>query len=342
MKLYVEDKEYKLFNGDMLDMLEVIAPNSIDAIVCDPPYGLTSITKRFGKEDSAPCKESKDGSFARLSKGFMGKTWDGTGIEYNVDAWRKCYEVLKPGGYLLAFGGTRTYHRIACAIEDAGFEIRDCLMYLYGSGFPKSMNIGKAIDSKLKYNKSNSKALKQLEQSEGTNPHIIKQLNNGIMGEIKDTLRKDYQSQNKWAGYGTALKPAYEPIIMARKPIESTVADNVLKYGVGGINIDECRVGDEGGVKKVNIQKNSGSKNCSFGCNGQLEELNKGRFPANVITDGSDETIKNMNLDIENASRYFYCAKASKKDRDEGLDMFDEKKLMTVEKKKLIMLFKEV
>lgn len=117
MKLYAKEKSYELYNGDMLDMKEVIKDNSIDSIVCDPPYELN----------------------------FMGKGWDNSGIAFNKEAWAKCYDVLKPGGYLLAFGGTRTYHRIACAIEDAGFEIRDCIMYLYGSGFPKSMNIGKAL-----------------------------------------------------------------------------------------------------------------------------------------------------------------------------------------------------
>jgi DNA modification methylase len=117
VKLYSDKEQYKLYQGNMLDMLEVIEPNSIDSIICDPPYELN----------------------------FMGKGWDNSGIAFNKEAWKKCYEVLKPGGYLLAFGGTRTYHRIACAIEDAGFEIRDCIMYLYGSGFPKSLNIGKAL-----------------------------------------------------------------------------------------------------------------------------------------------------------------------------------------------------
>ena len=148
MKLYSENNDYKLYQGNMLDMLDVIEKESIDSIVTDPPYGLTSITKRFGKENSAECQYGKDGSFARLSRGFMGKEWDGSGIEYNIETWKKCYEVLKPGGYLLAFGGSRTFHRIACAIEDAGFEIRDTIMWLYGSGFPKSMNIGLAIDKK--------------------------------------------------------------------------------------------------------------------------------------------------------------------------------------------------
>lgn len=117
MEIYADKEQYKLYHGNMLNMLEVIQPNSIDSIVCDPPYELN----------------------------FMGKGWDNSGIAFNKEAWLKCYEVLKPGGYLLAFGGTRTYHRIACAIEDAGFEIRDCIMYLYGSGFPKSLNIGKAL-----------------------------------------------------------------------------------------------------------------------------------------------------------------------------------------------------
>ena len=149
MKLYSENDSYKLYQGNMLDMLEVIEKESIDSIVTDPPYGLTSITKRFGKENSAECQYGKDGSFARLSKGFMGKEWDGSGIEYNIDTWRKCYEVLKPGGYLLAFGGSRTFHRIACAIEDAGFEIRDTIMWLYGSGFAKSLNVGRSFTKRI-------------------------------------------------------------------------------------------------------------------------------------------------------------------------------------------------
>lgn len=158
MKLYSENKNYKIYNGNMLDMLDVIEKESIDSVICDPPYGLTSITKRFGKKGSAPAStKNNDGSFARLSKGFMGKEWDGSGIEYNVDAWSKCYEVLKPGGYLLAFGGSRTYHRIACAIEDAGFEIRDTICWMYGMGFPKSMNIGKQLEKRLEDEKTKQK-----------------------------------------------------------------------------------------------------------------------------------------------------------------------------------------
>ena len=308
MKLYYENNQVKLYEGNMLDMLESIEPKSIDAIICDPPYGLTNN------------KNSK--------KGFMNKSWDASKIETNVEAWKKCYEVLKPGGYLLAFGGTRTFHRIACAIEDAGFEIRDTLMWIYGSGFHKSHNIGVEIKNKYK--------------------------------------------QNKYDGYGTALKPAYEPIIMARKPLEGSTADNMIKYGVGGINIDECKIpyGKEtdsriGTDAIANTKHGFWSKDKNNGTTQMYK--NDGRFPSNVITDGSDEVKANMpntkstgqTSDMPNfkdskdthlsfgqndkplsrivnntiyandegsACRYFYCAKASKKDRDEGCVMFQERK----------------
>lgn len=246
MELYAKGSNngfsYEIYKGDSREMGSALKEESVDSIVTDPPYGLVSITKRFGKEGSAPCKRGKDGSFARLSRGFMGKEWDGTGIETDPSFWAECLKVLKPGGYLLAFGGSRTFHRIACAIEDAGFEIRDTIMWLYGSGFPKSHDAGN--------------------------------------------------------GWGTALKPAYEPIIVARKPLCGSVADNVLEYGTGAINIDGCRVGGQ-------------------------------RFPANVITDGSEEALTGMPVTFEDGiagCRYFYCAKASSKDRDEGLGLPAEKR----------------
>ena len=215
MKLYSENKNYKLYQGNMLDMLEVIKPNTIDSIITDPPYGLTSITKRFGKEGSAECQYGKDGSFQRLSKGFMGKEWDGSGIEYNIETWQKCYEVLKPGGYLLAFGGSRTFHRIACAIEDAGFEIRDTIMWLYGSGFPKSMNIRLAIDKKSGIDNRTGNIVR------GVGSNNTNSMKNGL--SESQELKKEYEeriAQNEWQGWGTALKPAFEPIIVARKPVE--------------------------------------------------------------------------------------------------------------------------
>lgn len=743
MKIYKQDNDYTIYQGDSFEVLDTLEEKSIDAIVTDPPYGLTSITKRFGKEDSTPAKEGKDSSFAKLSKGFMGKTWDGTGIEYNVEFWKKCFKVLKPGGYLLAFGGTRTFHRIACAIEDAGFEIRDTLMWLYGcyssdtqvltnkgwkyfyeldktekilqwdkdtnllswyqpkeyfeynidddmvhlknrntdqlitknhsvyakvtmrrkpkerafnryeacelkkswnidlplagqlinglkvdnayiigwwltdayrhkdcnacmfsqskprtlnklkdwfnlhnikyseyvkkakkenhkeehviyinnslslwlrqnfpnreltmnvlqwdynsrlnlleglmdgdgsirensycevfysknkerldifqalvvslnirshidykkgcvyfnvkknttqlqnkhkldnvhyvgkvyclktetgafvvrrngkafisgnSGFPKSMDVSKQIDKnanseelniigqwlkeqRIKANLSKKQVAESLNITESAvynweeNPKKygfptkenwlkIKALYNfdgsfddfkkeairkvigtkKVMGKDNDIIYGKYKGGEinitipttlnaiKYAGYGTCLKPAYEPIIMARKPVEGTVADNMLKYGVGGINIDECRVGDETvSIHNAPVgtfaggERNRGSDTNSY-------RDSQGRFPANVITDGSDEVKANMPFTKSNggkttmsdfndsknghlsfgqnekvlkrletdyiapcdegsACRYFYCAKASKKDRDEGLEEFNE------------------
>ena len=315
--------DYKIINGNSLEVLDTLEENSVGSIVTDPPYEL----------------------------GFMGKKWDASGIAYNVELWKKALRVLKPGGYLLAFGGTRTYHRICCAIEDAGFEIRDTIMWLYGSGFPKSHNIGLDVD-KLQGcpDRGHRIAVANRYHPDGTlEPN----------GESLPKYEGRTEDGKKWQGYGTALKPAYEPIIVARKPFKGSVADNVLKYGVGGINIDECRVGDE--EHSVNINDFSNQHGNQWG-NGQAipklgEKSVTGRFPANVIHDGSEEATKDMpdskggqgqgfkaedyeehdtatNFtrgdfvpynDDGSASRYFYCAKASNKDRDEGLIDFEEK-----------------
>lgn len=276
----------------MLDMLQVIEPESIDAIVCDPPYEL----------------------------GFMNKSWDSTGIAFKKETWQNCFEVLKPGGYLLAFGGSRTYHRIACAIEDAGFEIRDCIMYLYGTGFSKSYNIGLAIDKKNGVDNRTGNI-----RTDGVN-------NQNICYDFKAMKPKFEEriAQNEWQGWGTCLKPAYEPIIVARKPFKGSVVDNIIKYRVGGLNIDECKIGNEkrtqfSGKSNGRIYSEYSQKNAHF-------ETVEGRLPANVITDGSEEVAKGMPnttstpIAEESAMRYFYSAKASKKDRDEGLDAFEERK----------------
>ena len=279
---------YKIINDSMLNMLSHIEENSIDCVITDPPYEL----------------------------GFMGKSWDSSGIAFQPETWEKCFKALKPGGYLLAFGGSRTFHRIACAIEDAGFELRDTIMYLYGSGFPKSMSIDKAIDKKLGAEREviGTKIRKQ----EFNNPDEIEQKYGFKSGKIDITLpATDLAKQ--WQGYGTALKPAFEPIIMARKPIKTTVAENVMINGVGGINIDECKVGDEERFLTPATPK-KGTFNCSFDSNYDGKNV-LGRFPANIIHDGSEEAVECMG----EASRYFYTAKASKKDRDEGLGGFKQK-----------------
>ena len=221
IKPYYETELGKLYHGDCLEIMPLLEP--VDLVLTDPPYEI----------------------------GFMGKSWDSTGIANNVEVWKQALRVLKPGGHLMAFGGCRTYHRMACAIEDAGFEIRDMIEWVYGSGFPKSLNIGKAVD-KLQGNEredlglSDSSRLnaKQHDNKVGGNPH-------GNSGEVRLT-----KGTSEWEGWGTALKPAHEPICLARKPLsEKTVAENVLKWGTGGINVDGSRVGVTDNDAEISIAR---------------------------------------------------------------------------------------
>ena len=309
MKLYSENKDYKLYYGDMLDMLQVIPENSITSIITDPPYEL----------------------------GFMNRDWDKSGIAFNIDAWKTCLKVLKPGGHLVAFCGSRTFHRMVCAIEDAGFEIRDVIMWVYGSGMPKSSNVGKMLEKKL--------------------------------GHVVD---------DEFYKYGNALKPAYEPIVIARKPFEGSMIDNMYNNNVGGLNIDDCRVpltnDKDVSNYKFNMDANNRMSQNDKDTHHRFEggwkvmkgdrEIPDGRFPANVILTYDDENYdevcgrfpnsgsgnnkepynyagkeydnketsmfngdkpqspSNYN-DNGSASRYFYCAKASRRDRDEGLEDFE-------------------
>lgn len=218
-------------HGDCLTVLEAMRAESVHAVVTDPPYHLTSIVKRWGG-DGPPTKSTD--AYARASAGFMGKKWDGGDIAFRPATWAAVYRVMKPGAHLLAFGGTRGFHRMFCAIEDAGFEIRDCASWLYGSGFPKSHNIGD--------------------------------------------------------GWGTALKPAWEPICVARKPFKGTVAANVLKHGTGAINVDGCRVGtgEDKGVWPVTERRHN---DVTFTLPPTETDTSKGRWPANVLHDGSEEVV---------------------------------------------------
>jgi site-specific DNA-methyltransferase (adenine-specific) len=274
-----------LINNDCLLALDELEENSVDAIVTDPPYELN----------------------------FMGKGWDNAGISFSKDTWAKCLRVLKPGGYMLAFGGSRTYHRIACAIEDAGFEIRDCIMWLYGSGFPKSMNIGLAIDKK---NGVESEIVGTRKQSGAKFKLTQELIDNGGFNSADRTSFELKQAKNEWAGWGTALKPSYEPIVVARKPLDGSCVANVMKWGVGGLNIDECRVGDE--VVSIHNAPTGSFAGGEYGRGSDTESYRSstGRFPANTILDTQDG---------EEWRRYFYCAKASKNDRDEGLEEFSAK-----------------
>jgi DNA modification methylase len=284
--------------GDSRDVIKTIADNSIDSIVCDPPYALVSIVKRFGKSDSAAVKVPEDGSgaYARASAGFMGKAWDTGETAFAIEFWAECLRVLKPGGHVVAFSGTRTYHRMACAIEDAGFEVRDMLSWLYGSGFPKSHDVSKGIDKAA----GAERVKRRLDVSEvgnfkgrqDTRPFIEAAKEAGyheVDGDEAATPEAD-----QWAGWGTALKPACEPICFGRKPLIGTVATNVLEYGTGAINILGTRVGTRVGTRTASTGEVVGENVAMSGANyGRREtgETTIGRWPANILHDGSEEVL---------------------------------------------------
>lgn len=313
---------------------------SVDSIVTDPPYEL----------------------------GFMGKKWDSSGVAYRVDVWAEALRVLKPGGHLLAFGGSRTYHRMACAIEDAGFEIRDQIQWIYGSGFPKSLDVSKAIDKAAGIKREVVGV-----NENGSGPHRIKLDNHGKgdtgigymdgSGKVFGITAPSTDAAKQWQGWGTALKPAHEPVVVARKPLIGTVAANVLAHGTGALNIDGCRV--EGKPRTTHLDGNH-TGNSSAAAIFPMPNIKTneplGRWPANVIHDGSEEVAglfpktgpspstyiratdsfgtnvaghefvgqragtATLNYgDSGSAARFFYCAKASKADRDGGLEEIEEK-----------------
>jgi DNA modification methylase len=336
--------QFTLHTGNSLDILKTMPDNSIDSVVTDPPYEL----------------------------GFMGKGWDKSGIANNVELWKEVLRVLKPGGHLIAFGGTRTYHRMTSAIEDAGFEIRDCIAWLYGSGFPKSLNVSKALDKlagaerevvgvhdpRSRYDGSHRTSDKKSEH----------QFDKGRPNFSMPITAPSTDDAKKWQGWGTALKPAHEPAVLARKPLIGTVADTILTWGTGALNIDGTRVPSDDGFEKawdkpVSTNISNGSQAFSTGASAERGthkvdiSSNKpvgGRWPANIILDeeaaelldeqsgvtkstqrtgkrsgkeagtfgkytGQDE-VSMGHSDSGGASRFFYTAKASKSEREAGLD----------------------
>ncbi len=320
--------------GDCLEVLRTMPDASVDAIVTDPPYGLS----------------------------FMGKKWD-----YDVpsiDVWAECLRVLKPGGHLLAFAGTRTQHRMAVRIEDAGFEIRDMIAWVYGSGFPKSLDVSKAIDKAAGAERTmrvNERWADRYPNGPGGNLNAgddgqqYGQLNR-VSGNPLLTSDPVSPEAQQWAGWGTALKPALEPITVARKPFTGTVAANVLEHGTGALNVDGCRVDASGAdLSRVNNTSLGSASGGIYGKAGAFvsEGSPLGRWPANLIHDGSDEVLELFPQttpspskpvrqgggegfrpgaeygaaregfgigygDTGSAARFFYCAKASKADRSEG------------------------
>lgn len=292
-----------LHAGDCLDRIKDIPDASIDSVVTDPPYALVSIGKRFGKAGAAPCvvPEGRSGAYARASAGFMGKTWDTGERAFAVEFWAEVYRVLKPGGHVLAFGGTRTVHRLTCAIEDAGFEIRDMVAWLYGSGFPKSHDVSKGIDRA-------AGAEREVVGSKFGQPgYRLGALGENDVygaglanGDAKCAITAPAtESARQWEGWGTALKPALEPITFARKPLAGTVADNVLTHGTGALNIAACRVGcdsrENGAASVTSMQRKSrvevGYRHDDGRGPGAPASTVIGRWPANLIHDGSEDVI---------------------------------------------------
>lgn len=297
------DGRVALYPGDSLDVLKLIPENSIDSVVCDPPYHLTSIVKRFGAENATACKIGKTGAYARASAGFMGKQWDGGDIAFRVETWAAVMRVLKPGGHLVAFSGTRTYHRMACAIEDAGFEIRDQIGWAYGSGFPKSHDVSKGIDKQAGAQRERivtGKAVKRMIPGADQNSDGSWIKDNGRVYEPGIEIPTT-DAAKQWQGWGTALKPAWEPIVLARKPLIGTVAENVLRHGTGALNIDGCRIEAQSrplleldAKASANGAVYSGRREAGHGFDGGSKAVGStdlGRWPANLVHDGSEEVL---------------------------------------------------
>lgn len=284
----MSDGPVRIHAGDCTEVMVQMreAGDLFDAAVMDPPYHLASIVERYGSENAAPTKAGETGVYVRGARGFMGQTWDGGDLAFRPETWRLVYDLLKPGAHLVAFGATKNYHRLAVAIEDAGFEIRDMLDWAYGSGFPKNHDMSKAIDRHLGVSderpvvgteriSNDIRGGGLLDAKHGARPGFVRKITTSASDEAK-----------QWEGWGTALKPCKEPIVLAQKPIsERSIAANVLKWGTGALNLAACRIP---GVDEEH------------------------RYPGNLVHDGSPE----MELCFPDGShRYFYTAKASKYDR---------------------------
>jgi DNA modification methylase len=301
------DGRVKLFSGDCLRAMRLLKDASIDACVTDPPYHLWSPLTGPG---GAP-------QFKRLAKGFMGQEWDGGGIAFERTTWREVWRVLKPGGHVLAFGGTRTYHKMATAIEEAGFEIRDCLQWIYGSGFPKSFDVGEKIDKmqglKRKVIGTKRSGLTKGRSTPAGIPTTVR-----MSGSTQTTVpitAPESDEAKQWDGWGTTLRPALEPIIMARKAYKGTLASNVLKHAVGALNIEGCRIGNE---RRHNPSASNTPDTMFHTLNGGERDgrMTFGRWPANVLL-AEDPEVLNLFPEGEGVyfSRFHYSGKADAVDR---------------------------
>jgi DNA modification methylase len=333
----------RIEHGDMAEVLARMLANGecVQSVVTDPPYHLTA-NKKGGSGEASMNLESPYGR-ARITTGFMGQKWDGGDIAFRAGTWQLCFDLLPPGGHLLAFNSTRTYHRMVVAIEEAGFEIRDSIAWMYGTGFPKSLNVSKAID------RHNGDARPVVGRERISNDIRGGALLDSAHGGLRPGFERDITSAASaasaaWEGWGTALKPAMELICVARKPLVGTMAANVLAHGTGALNIDGCRIG----IESTRRTKTGGRGEFPHEDDSVKVGSDCGRWPANVAHDGSAEVVaafpeqtsggtppsrppdktrhtygafggqenpSGIGSTAGNASRFFYSAKADATDR---------------------------
>jgi hypothetical protein len=279
----VPGKPWQILQGDVRRVAKTLPSNYFHASLCDPPYGLS----------------------------FMGRRWD-----YSVPSamvWSEIERVLIPGAHAMIFGGPRTFHRVAIAVEDGSFEMRDLLMWFFGSGYPKSLNVSKALD---KIAGVKPKVIGQRDTGIGNGGKGNNFLTENSRNRIVDVTEPVTLLAKRWAGFGTGLKPGYEPVILARKMTDEIVAENVRKYGVGAINIAASRVGESGGTTYTRTGPKAGL--FGVGGRGNIDSIDAGRWPANVIIDA--EVASDLDAQFDGASRFYYNAKADQYQRDAGIE----------------------
>lgn len=303
-----------VINADSIDHLKTLEPNSIDAVVTDPPYGLGNCSSKAITEALTSWLAGDE--YQPKGGGFMGKSWDA--FVPGPELWREVYRVLKPGGHAVIFAGSRTVDLMGIAVRLSGFEVRDMLHWIYGSGFPKSLDVSKAIDKRAGAEREVLRT-----ETRYNEPSGLVGIGQGERQLIERKITAPATAQAKqWEGWGTALKPAHEPVLLCRKPLEGAVVDNVERWGVGGLNIDGCRI-ETDEVRIQGAQKNTGATGFG-GSNRQGGKVYEdGRWPANILLDDHAASLVDIQAGLE-ASRFFYCGKTDRGEREAGLEAFEQ------------------